>query len=579
MPFSLPHAVNPSGFDTPRSSSPRSGSPRSGSPRPTSRRSRRALTVGIAIASVGLLAALTLQATPAHAASSGGKTVTIVEPDNNMGWAIDYAFSGLEQETNVQATLLKKPYAKTKQKGIQTQVTDKFVPYLAKSMDVSTDGLVYTFHLNTKVVSDQGNHLNAPDVLWSFERKFNAPTAISYPVASPVWYDPAKQIKVINNSTVSFTLTNAGYGTTFKALMSDLLGQVYDATYLKKHTTTSDPWAVKFSATHPNFGFGPYRVESFNASTGATLVAQKNYALGVPKVTKVIVRIVPDSGARVTAVEAGSASIAENVDPAASAQAEKNKSVTVPKVSDSNQYIEFPLMTNKAPFNNELVRQAMAYAVPYDKIIKNVFHGLAVRNGSGFLDRKAAGYDGSGLPDYSYDVAKSKALLAQAGVTTPVKFAITVSASDSDMINTAIQIQSYAAAAGFQITINKESQSAFNLQRTDHSSQSFLTRDYAVTMTPGYELLVYTAKGSSNNFADWEYQPFYDAVNKGYAYSDAFSAEAGKAWNAAEQIYINASPIVFIGQTQPSVLLSSKVTGWAAKSDQWMDYSNLDVGN
>jgi peptide/nickel transport system substrate-binding protein len=540
-------------------------------------RSRRGIPAGIAILSA---LALTLVGCSAPSGSgnsaSAGSTLTVVTADNNMGWAVDHSVTGFEQQINVQATLLKKPYVATEQAGVQIQNMAEFQPYLAESLDVSRDGLVYTFHLKD-VVSAQGNVLSSEDVRWSFERKFKTPTAISYPIASPVWYDPAKQIKVIDDKTISFTLANAGHGATFKALMSDLFGHIYDATYLKANATPDDPYAVKFSATNPNHGFGPYKVTTWDASTGATLEALPDYLPGEPAVKKVVVRVVPDSGSRVNAVTSGSADIAENVDPAASADAKSNPNVIVPEVKNTNEFVMMPLVTSKAPFNNQLVRQAMAHAVPYDKIISNVFHGLAVRDGSGFLDTTAPGYTGAGLPDYSFDPAKAKQLLAQAGVPTPVKFAITVSASDSDMVNTAIQIQSAAAEAGFEIAIDKVNQSQFNEQKAKHTAQAFVLRDWAITMTPGYELLVHTAPKSSNNLADWEYQPYYDAVAKGYSHADAFSPEAGAQWNAAEQILIKASPIVYIGRTQPSVLLSKKVDGFAKRSGPYIDYSNLSV--
>ncbi|OLT12403.1 hypothetical protein BJF78_04170 [Pseudonocardia sp. CNS-139] len=53
------------------------------------------------------------------------------------------------------------------------------------------------------------------------------------------------------------------------------------------------------------------------------------------------------------------------------------------------------------------------------------------------------------------------------------------------------------------------------------------------------------------------------------------SAEAGKAWNAAERIYLDQSPIVFIAQVQPTVAYSSAVQGYAWRSDNWIDYANL----
>ena len=94
-------------------------------------------------------------------------------------------------------------------------------------------------------------------------------------------------------------------------------------------------------------------------------------------------------------------------------------------------------------------------------------------------------------------------------------------------------------------------------------------------MTPPYELLVYTGPGSTNNFADWQYPPFYDALAAGNKLPNALSPEAGKMWNAAEAIYLNQSPIVFIAQVQPSVLVSKSVAGYAWTSDNWIDYKNL----
>lgn len=542
-----------------------------------SRLTRRLLVASTAVLALTTLAACAPAASSSNGGASGGKTVTIVQPDNNMGWSLDFTFSGMEQSVNTQATLLKKPYVDTSQAGVQAQDLATFNPYLASSMDVSADGLTYTFHLRD-VVSAHGNHLTAEDVRWSWERKYNTATSVAYSAAGPVWQAPDKMIKVIDDKTVSFTLSDAGYGTEFQALLSDVLGEVYDSTWLLQNATPSDPYGVQFSAKNPNFGFGPYEVTTWDPATGATLTARKDTGLPiVPDVSTVIVRIVPDSGARVTAVQTGSADIAENVDPAALAAAAGTAGVTVPTVDNSNQYVMMPLVTNKAPFDNELVRQAMAYAVPYDQIIQNVFHGRAVRNGSGFLDRKAPGYSGAGLPDYAYDPAKAKALLAQAGVSTPVKFSLAVSASDADLTNAAIQIQSAAADAGFEVTIDKQNQSQFNAQRVDHSGQSFILRDYAITMSPGYELNVYNAIGGSNNFADWNSQTFQDLKLAGYAFPNAFSPEAGAAWNKAEAYWINASPIVFIGQSQPPILLKDKVTGYAIRSDQWMDYSNLKV--
>jgi peptide/nickel transport system substrate-binding protein len=554
--------------------SPEEPPPGRRSPGHRRRRSRSALLFAVLLA---FAAACSQSANNPSSAGSDGdtSTLTVVAPDTSITWSLDNGFGGFEQGKNVQATMLRKPFVDSTQgRGVQQQDVYSYQPYLAESYDVSPDGLTHTFHL-ADAKSQAGNTLSADDVLWSFERKFATPTSVVPGVMAPSLTDPATQIKKIDDRTVSFTLPHAGLGATFLALMSDLCGQIYDSTVLKQHATPDDPYAVKWSAQNPNYGFGPYEVTSFQPGVSVVMTARDDFVLGAPAIKTINVRIVADPGTRANAVKNGDAQLAESVTPADLAALSSDPNVIAPQVDNPNTFIMMPLVTNKAPFDNVTVRQAMAYATPYQQIVDNVYRGFAKRSGPGFLLDDAPGYSDAGFPDYTYDPAKAKALLAQAGFPDGVEFTLAVSAADPDTREAAIQIQTAAKEAGFSITIDEMPASEFAQQRVNHTSQAFILRDYAITLTPPYELLVYTAPGSTNNFADWEYQPFYDALAEGNALPDALSPEAGAKWNAAERIYLEQSPIVFIAQVQPNVLVSSEIGGYAWTSDNWIDYSNL----
>lgn len=539
------------------------------------RRTRTAAVLGALLAFA--VACSSSANNPGTSGEAGGSTLTIVTPDTGITWTLDDGFGGFEQGKNVQATMLRKPFVDAAQgRGVQQQDVYNYGPYLAKSYDVSPDGLTYTFHLSD-AISQAGNELTADDVLWSYERKFASPASLAPGVMAPSLTDPASQIKKIDDKTVSFTLPQAGLGTTFLALMSDLCGQIYDSTELKKHVTPDDPYAVRWSAQNPNYGFGPYRVTDYKPGQSVVMEARDDFVLGAPKVKTINVRIVSDPGTRANAVKNGDADLAEAVTPADSAALSSDPNLIAPEVGNPNTFLMMPLVTNKAPFDDVLVRQAMAYATPYQQIIDNVYRGLADRKGPGFLLNDAPGYSDAGFPDYTYDPEKAKALLAQAGHPEGVEFTLAVSAADPDTREAAIQIQTAAKAGGFTVTIDEMPASEFAQQRVNHTSQAFILRDYAITLTPPYELLVYTAPNGANNFADWYYKPFQDALAAGNALPDALSDEAGRAWNATERIYLEQSPIVFIGQVQPNVLLSSRVTGYAWTSDNWIDYFNLGM--
>jgi peptide/nickel transport system substrate-binding protein len=398
---------------------------------------------------------------------------------------------------------------------------------------------------------------------------------VSPAVSSPQIVDPDKQFKKIDEHTVSITVANKAYGLTLLALLSDLTSQIYDSTLLKQHVTADDPYAVKWSANNPNHGFGPYMVKSFQPGVQVVLTANPNFVLGAPKIKNISIKIIADAGTRANAVRNGDADLAQALQPADLVSLRTASGAKIAEVDNPNAFIMMPLVTNKAPFDNSLVRQALAWAIPYQQIIDNVYHGLAVRHGPGFLRSDTPGYDGSGFTDFAFDPAKAKQLLAQAGFPSGVPFTLKVSAAEPDMREAAIQIQTFAKQAGFDVTIDQVPASAFGAGRTNKTFQAFILRDYAITLTPPYELLVYTAKGGGNNLADWRDDRFYAALDTGNAAADPLSADAGKLWNAAERYLINEAPIPFIAQIQPSVAMRSNVQGYAWRSDNFVDYYNL----
>jgi peptide/nickel transport system substrate-binding protein len=547
-------------------------------------RTKRALLI-LAVVMASVLAIAGCSANPnspaggGSSSSSGGSndSLVVVTPDTGWTWAVDNGFGGLEPSMNVVgATLVRNPYQATSENGVVAQNVSEYEPYLAKSWTVSKNNRVITFHL-ANAVSEQGNPLTSDDVIWSWERRFNTATSVSPSIQNPQ-ITSITQFHKIDEKTFTVTLAQPGYLSTFFGLIANVTAYIYDAKYLEAHATPSDPYAVKFTTTHPNYGFGPYSVTNYQPGISATLTANSNFVLGAPKIKTIIYKIVPDEGTRVNLLKSGAADVALDLAPSDLANLAKGPGTATLTVPDPNSYMEMPLLANKAPFNNALVRQAMEYAIPYQQIIQNVFHGLAFRKSPGFLRSDAPGYDGSGFTDFTYDPAKAKALLAQAGISTPVNYTLTVSAAEPDMQEAAVQIQTFAKAAGFNITIKQDPASAFGEGRTNHTFQAFLLEDYSITLTPSYELNVYTAKNpdgspAGNNLGAWVDPAFYAAKAKADALPNPYTPAAGKLWNAAEQIFINQAPIAFIAQIQPTTAFRTDVKGITWRSDQWIDWS------
>lgn len=503
-------------------------------------------------------------------------SLVIVTPSADVTWAFDNALGVMEPLMNVHATLLRKPYTESKTGNALQQDLYTYEPYLVADYSASEDGLVYTFNLRTDVVSVAGNKLTADDVIWSFERKFNTPTSVTPGAFAGALTDPAKQIAKVDEDTFSVTVKDRAAGTLLLALISDIGAQIYDSTLLKQHVTAEDPYAVKWSAANPNYGFGPYTVESFQQGVEVVLAAREDFFLGAPSIKRVVFKAVSDPGSRANAVRDGYADIAEGLRPSDIGDLKSNAAVKVPVVDNPNTMLMLPLVVNKPPFDNVKVREAFAYAVPYQQIIDNVYRGAAVRTSPGLLDSQTPNFSNEGYPDYIYDPAKAKALLAEAGLAEGVGLTLSINSANADAQQAGLMIQSAAADAGFNVELQQLPDGAFTQQKAAHDFQAYLTIDYAVTMLPSYALRAFTQAGNSNNLADWTDASFEELLAKGFAAGDPLGAEAGKYWNEAEKLMLDQSPIIKIVNMQPTVALAANVDGYAWRSDNWIDYRSIE---
>ncbi|WP_461866451.1 ABC transporter substrate-binding protein [Thermococcus sp.] len=109
--------------------------------------------------------------------------------------------------------------------------------------------------------------------------------------------------------------------------------------------------------------------------------------------------------------------------------------------------------TQKEPFNNPKVREALAYAIPYDQIIQTVYKGLMVRNW-GPIPKPWPGYTEYGITKYTYDPNKAKQMLQEAGID-PTKYKIQLIYNSGNSAREKIMtlLQNVWSQLGFQVTV------------------------------------------------------------------------------------------------------------------------------
>ncbi len=110
------------------------------------------------------------------------------------------------------------------------------------------------------------------------------------------------------------------------------------------------------------------------------------------------------------------------------------------------------LNANKAPFNNSLVRQALAWAVPYDTILTRVYANRYVRL-YGVIPKGLPGYTEYGIVKYTYNLTRARELIRKSGVD-PSKYTIVINYNlgNDQRAQTAALLANTWGQLGFKVT-------------------------------------------------------------------------------------------------------------------------------
>jgi len=308
-------------------------------------------------------------------------------------------------------------------------------PALAKSWDVSPDGKTYTFHLRDGVKFQDGTDFNADAVCYNFDRWYHFTGILQSPSVTYYYQtvfggfakneDKSLPTSLFSScdakdkGTAVITLSHPS--STFLTALSLPALSMASPTALKKYhadsvsgSGDSPKFNGSYGTEHPT-GTGPFTFDSWTKGDKLVLTRNDNYWGKKAKVQTLIFRPIADGPARKQALEAGDIDGYDLVDPSDVASLKKDGFDILRRPAFNVGYIGF----NQAmpPMDNPKIRQAIAYAVNRQKLVKTKYPAGA-QVAKEFMPPQLWGYNPN-VPDYSYDPAKAKKLIAQSGVKNP----------------------------------------------------------------------------------------------------------------------------------------------------------------
>ncbi len=344
---------------------------------------------------------------------------------------------------------------------------NQFLPRQFASAEVSADGTEWTFVMRDDLVDENGDQATTEDFMYTIDRAFGV-QAVNQFLLLLMNVTSADQFEAVDDYTVKMTL--ADFSPLVQPIFTLSFIPIMNKDIVEANATADDPWALNWLATNAA-GFGPYYIEENTAGQQTVLRANPNYWAGKPDIDRIIYRAVPESSNRVSALLSGAVDMALALSGTELSSIASNDNVELSVFEGNNITTIIP---NNAvpPFDNPLVRQALAYAAPYDEIIA-IFDGWA-SSISSYIPPMFPGYTDEYFP-YETDVEKARALIATSGVETPINATLTYADHRPEHERVAVAVKSAWEEIGVNIDLNKVTFGTF----ADISN----SRDFELIMT------------------------------------------------------------------------------------------------
>ncbi|AXC51234.1 ABC transporter substrate-binding protein [Paracoccus suum] len=292
--------------------------------------------------------------------------------------------------------------------SLLTYGTDlKPLPSLAKSWEVSDDGLTYTFHLQEGVKWHDGQPFSADDVVFTGESFLTE----AHPRWRLIHSTYVESVTAPDPNTVVFKLK-----TPFSAFINAF--ELSSFPIIPKHLYEGTDYRTN-PANQTPVGTGPFKLQEWKRGSYIHLVKNPEYwKKDRPYLDELYFRIIPDAASRAVAFEQGTVDVLRGGDVEGF---EVQRLAELPGVQSTTAGWEYysplafmPMDLRKPPFDNKLVRQAVMHAIDRDFIAQSIMFGQA-KAATGPIASTTKYYTAD-TPTYPFDIEKAMALIKESGV-------------------------------------------------------------------------------------------------------------------------------------------------------------------
>jgi peptide/nickel transport system substrate-binding protein len=415
-------------------------------------------------------------------------------------------------------------------------------PGLAEGWEISEDGTSYMFVLREGVTFHDGTPLKASDVKFTFERLVDPETAST----SASELASMKSIEATDDRTVVITL-NAPDAAFLTNLAQPAL-VIYSEAFVMANNNDISQVAM---------GTGPFRFVEYVPNTRIVLEKNPNYwEEGLPYLDGIEMTIAADDTSRTAAIVSGAVDFIEYVPLRDVDTLQQDSNLALAGDTNTNiRFIGFNL--SKEPFDNPLVRQAIAAVVDRDAMLGPTVFGHGTPVETLFPPDFWAALQQDVRPA---DVERAKELMAEAGLADGFTTAITSWSQYSFLSNAAVVLQEQLRQIGIEAELNL-------VENATMVDQVYVGKTYDIAVTgesayvdPNTLILPNFKSGESGNFVNYA-NPEVDAlIEQGIATTD--QDERARIYQEIQTILLEDLPWVNLFVANQYEAMKTNVKGY-----------------
>ena len=288
---------------------------------------------------------------------------------------------------------------------VHTDKNGNIHPELARSWEISSDGLTYTFHLREGVRWHDGKPFTSADVKFSYEEIVG-----KYHHRARATYRRVKRIDTPDPHTVVIHLKTA-----YAPLLATLT--VSGGCIMPKHIYAGTDILKNPHNQKDPIGTGPFKLKELKRGSHAILVRNDDYFMkGRPFLDRIIVKIIPSGSSRAVAFESGEIDLMGYyfLNPLDAKRLMKKPGVISTDISDPQVSPLFLNFKKNKILSDLRVRQAIAHAIDKEFIIKRAMVGLGRVNHS-VIPPGLIPFHNPEVPTYDHNPTLANRLLTEAG--------------------------------------------------------------------------------------------------------------------------------------------------------------------